>query len=122
MISYLIVCPLVFLAGFIDSIAGGGGLISLPAFLIAGVPPHMALGTNKLSSTLGTTVSTIRYGKNGFIHGKIAIAASVAALIGSPIGANLSLLVSESVIKNMMIVILPIVAYYVLRNKNMGAG
>lgn len=122
MISYLIVCPLVFLAGFIDSIAGGGGLISLPAFLIAGVPPHMALGTNKLSSTMGTTVSTIRYGKNGFIHGKIAIAASVAALIGSPIGANLSLLVSESVIKNMMIVILPIVAYYVLRNKNMGAG
>ena len=106
MISYLIVCPLVFLAGFIDSIAGGGGLISLPAFLIAGVPPHMALGTNKLSSTMGTTVSTIRYGKNGFIHGKIAM----------------SLLVSESVIKNMMIVILPIVAYYVLRNKNMGAG
>ena len=122
MIPYLIVCPLVFLAGFIDSIAGGGGLISLPAFLIAGVPPHMALGTNKLSSTLGTTVSTIRYGKNGFIRGKIAIAASVAALIGSPIGANLSLLISETVIKNMMIVVLPVVAFYVLRNKNMGEG
>lgn len=122
MIPYLIVCPLVFLAGFIDSIAGGGGLISLPAFMIAGVPPHMALGTNKLSSTMGTTVSTIRYGKNGFIHGKIAIAASVAALIGSPIGANLSLLISETVIKNMMIVVLPVVAFYVLRNKNMGEG
>ena len=122
MIPYLIVCPLVFLAGFIDSIAGGGGLISLPAFMIAGVPPHMALGTNKLSSTMGTTVSTIRYGKNGFIHGKIAIAASVAALIGSPIGANLSLLISETMIKNMMIVVLPVVAFYVLRNKNMGEG
>lgn len=122
MIPYLIVCPLVFLAGLIDSIAGGGGLISLPAFMIAGVPPHMALGTNKLSSTMGTTVSTIRYGRNGFIRGKLAVTASAAALIGSPIGANLSLLVSEKVIRNMMIVILPIVAYYVLRNKNMGEG
>lgn len=48
MTHYLIVCPLVFLAGLLDSIAGGGGLISLPAFMIAGVPPHMALGTNKM--------------------------------------------------------------------------
>ena len=48
MIEYLIVCPLVFLAGFVDSIAGGGGLISLPSYLIAGIPAHMALGTNKL--------------------------------------------------------------------------
>ena len=58
MLQYLIVCPLVFLAGLVDSIAGGGGLIALPAYLIAGVPAHVALGTNKLSSALGTTVST----------------------------------------------------------------
>ena len=50
MLQYLIVCPLVFLAGFVDSIAGGGGLISLPAYIIAGVPAHFALGTNKISS------------------------------------------------------------------------
>lgn len=122
MLSYLIVCPLVFLAGFVDSIAGGGGLISLPAFMIAGVPPHMALGTNKLSSAMGTAVSTLRYGKNGFIRGRIAVSASVAALAGSPLGANLSLLVSETIIRNMMMAILPIVAYYVLRNKQMGEG
>ena len=54
MIEYLIVCPLVFLAGFIDAIAGGGGLISLPAYLIAGLPPHAAIGTNKFSACLGT--------------------------------------------------------------------
>ncbi|MEG2349917.1 MAG: TSUP family transporter [Hungatella sp.] len=118
--QYLIVCPLVFLAGLVDSIAGGGGLISLPAYLIAGVPAHVALGTNKLSSTLGTTVSTLRFAKNGFIEGRIAVTAAAAALIGSVIGANLSLLISESVIKSMMIVVLPIVAFYVLKNKNMG--
>ena len=54
MLSYLIVCPLVFLAGFVDAIAGGGGLISLPAYLIAGIPTHTAIATNKLSSCTGT--------------------------------------------------------------------
>lgn len=118
--QYLIVCPLVFLAGLVDSIAGGGGLISLPAYFIAGVPPHMALGTNKLGSSMGTAISTLRFAKNGYIKGKIAICAAIAAILGSSIGSNLSLLVSEHVIKNLMIVILPIVAFYVLRNKNMG--
>ena len=71
MLQYLIVCPLVFLAGLVDSIAGGGGLIALPAYLIAGVPAHVALGTNKLSSAMGTTVSTARLGKAGFLQGKV---------------------------------------------------
>ena len=57
---FLIVCPLVFVAGFIDAIAGGGGLISLPAYLITGLPVHTCLGTNKLSSCMGTAVATLR--------------------------------------------------------------
>ena len=57
-IQYLIVCPLVFLAGFVDAVAGGGGLISLPAYLIAGFPVHFAIGTNKVSSAMGTTLKT----------------------------------------------------------------
>ena len=60
MIQYLIVCPLTFLAGLVDSIAGGGGIISLPAYLLAGVPAHTALGTNKLgSSTVSYTHLTL---------------------------------------------------------------
>ena len=51
--QYLIICPLLFLGGFVDSIAGGGGLITLPAYLLAGLPPHLALGTNKFSSAIG---------------------------------------------------------------------
>ena len=49
----LIVCPLALLAGFIDSIAGGGGMISLPAYYLAGLPPALASGTNKLSAMMG---------------------------------------------------------------------
>ena len=125
MLQYLIVCPLVFLAGFVDSIAGGGGLISLPAYIIAGVPAHFALGTNKISSTLGTSVSTWRYLKHGYLKDKqlirTVLCACLAAIVGSYIGSSLSLMVSDTVIKHMMMVVLPIVAFYVLRNKNMGA-
>lgn len=116
----LIVCPLVFLAGLVDSIAGGGGLIALPAFLLAGLPPHTAIATNKLSSTIGTTVSAARLAK----HLDIPVAAvSVAcALIGSSLGSRLSLLTSERLIEYMLIPILVIVACYVLRRKNLGSN
>ena len=116
-LPYLIVCPLVFLAGFVDSIAGGGGLISLPAYLIAGVPVHMAIGTNKLSSGMGTAVATFRYAKSGFIPWKQAAFCAVAALIGSTCGAQLALLIGDGVFKIIMLVILPLTAAYVLWGK-----
>ena len=61
-------CLAYFVAGFIDSIAGGGGLITLPSLLFAGVPPQFALGTNKMASTLGTGVAVVNFGeiKNQF--------------------------------------------------------
>ena len=64
----LIVCPLLFLAGLCDSIAGGGGTISLPALMLAGLPTHYALGTNKMCMSMGTAVSVYRYGKSGRIR------------------------------------------------------
>ncbi len=120
MYQYLIVCPLVFLAGLVDSIAGGGGLISLPAYLAAGIPPHLAVGTNKMGSALGTVVSTVRFAKNGYIKGKLSLLAAISAVVGSTIGAHLSLLASERLLKGMMLAALPVVAFYVLRNKNLG--
>lgn len=121
MIVYLIVCPLVFLAGLVDSIAGGGGLISLPGYLIAGVPPHLALGTNKMSSAVGTVVSTVRLARHGYLKGKMMLAgcSALLALAGSALGAHLALGLSDSMIRHMMVVILPFVAFYVLRNKRM---
>ena len=119
--QYLIVCPLVFLAGFVDSIAGGGGLISLPAYLAAGVPPHLALGTNKMGSTMGTVISTARFAKSGYIKWKLSLFAAACAIAGSIIiGSNLSLLASEKFLKGMMLFALPVVAFYVLKNKDMG--
>ena len=118
-IQYLIVCPLIFLAGFIDSIAGGGGLISLPAYLIAGLPPHNAIATNKLSSSMGTTVSVARYAREGFIPWKIAVVCAVSSITGSSAGARLSLLIDDSALKYLMLVLLPLTAVVVLKSKGM---
>ena len=117
LLTFLIVCPMVFLAGFIDSIAGGGGLISLPAYIFAGLPAHFAVATNKMSSSLGTAVSTIRFAKEKLINWKIAVPAILVALLGSNIGARISLLLSESIIRMMLVVVLPLVALIVLNKK-----
>ncbi|MDR0761795.1 MAG: sulfite exporter TauE/SafE family protein, partial [Campylobacteraceae bacterium] len=118
-ITFLIICPLIFLAGFIDAIAGGGGLISMPAYLFAGLPPHFALGTNKLSSTIGTVISAFRYHKNGFTDMTVCIPSAMLALFGSFVGAYIALLVSENVLQKILLILLPIIAVYILKNKNL---
>jgi len=110
----LIVCPLLFLAGFVDSIAGGGGLISLPAYLFAGLPVHTAIGTNKLSSTCGTALTTVRFIRKGLIRWKLALPGIAAAMLGSAFGSNVSLIVEETVIRRVLFVVLPLAAFIVL--------
>lgn len=116
--TFIIVCPMVFLASFVDAVAGGGGLISLPAYLLAGVQPKFAIGTNKLSSAIGTVFSTARYCKNGFFDLKLAIPSVIVALAGSYIGAKTVLVTSDEVLKYILIVVLPVVAFFVLKKKN----
>lgn len=119
--TFLIVCPLVFLAGFIDSIAGGGGLISLPAYLIAGLPPHFAIATNKLSSFMGVSLSTGRFFKNKMIDLKLALPSMALALAGSAVGARLILLVSGEAVKYLLLAALPVIAFFMLRKKDLDA-
>lgn len=117
LIQFLIVCPLVFVGGFVDAVAGGGGLITLPAYLIAGFPVINAIGTNKLSSAMGTTLTTVRYARDGFIPWKKAAICAVFALIGSSLGAEAALLIDDGAFKIIMLVILPLTAVYVTKGK-----
>ncbi len=117
--EFLIVCPLAFLAGFVDAIAGGGGLISLPAYLIAGLPPHFAIGTNKLSSTMGTALTTFNFARSGFINWRLAGMCSIVALFASSLGARLTLLLDEKIFSCVLLVILPLTAFYVFRAKDL---
>lgn len=112
--TFLIVCPLIFLAGFVDAIGGGGGLISLPAYLLAGVPIHQAIATNKLSSACGTALATARFIKSGLVNWKLAIPTILLAMLGSSLGANASLAMDEGVMEQVLIFVLPVAAFIVL--------
>lgn len=115
--TFFIVCPFLFLAGLIDAIGGGGGLISLPAYLLAGVPVHAAIATNKLSSTCGTTLATARFIKNKLVSIKLAVPSVLAAMIGSALGAHLSLLVEEKMMQYVLFIVLPVTAFIVLNKR-----
>ena len=112
--TFLIVCPMLFLAGLVDSIGGGGGLISLPAYLFAGLPVHNAIATNKMSSTCGTALSAGRFIRNNLVSFKLAVPAVVSAIIGSSLGAHLSLLVSDRIMRYVLVIVLPAAAFFVL--------
>lgn len=119
--EYLIVWPLCFIAGYVDAIAGGGGLISLPAYIFAGLPVHNAIGTNKLSSSMGTLLATIRYAINGYMVRTFVALAVPCALFGSWAGSNIALATDDTAFKFIMLVILPFVAFFVLKTKDLDA-
>ncbi len=113
----LIICPAVFFAGFVDAIAGGGGLISLPAYIITGLPMHNILATSKVMSTVGTGTSTIKYIKSGKVHWKTAITSAVFSFIGSWAGSQFALMIDQTFLKRCFTIILPFISIFVLFNK-----
>ena len=116
--TYLIVLPLVFLAAIVDSIGGGGGLISLPAYTLAGLPYGMASGCNKFSACFGTLSATVKFFRSGKILWKPSLCAAIAALPGAWFGTWLSNQLGNSFMNIFMICALPVVAVLVVLKKN----
>ena len=114
-----LVCLGVFCASFMDAIGGGGGIISLPTYLLAGLPMHFALGTNKLSSCIGTVASTVRYVKNGCVDWLLGIPSIMLALIGAHLGTKLHLALEEQYLKLVLLLVLPIIAVLLLKKKDL---
>ena len=111
-----------FFAGFIDSIAGGGGLIQLPALLI-GLPKSETaevLGTNKLSSIFGTSTAAVLYRKQIKPDPKVLIAMGLPAFLGSAGGAVLASKIPTSSMRPMVLVLLIIVAIYTWFKPDLG--
>ena len=111
---------LIFLGGFIDSIAGGGGLITLPAYVLTGMPIHMALGSNKFSSFFGTAFSAFNFLRSKKVYLKAVPVSVVFAVAGSALGAYVVLFVYDGILRIILIVIVPIVAVFVLAKKDFG--
>lgn len=109
-----------FLAGIIDAVSGGGGLLTLPTFLLLGFPVHLIAGTNQCSCCAGSLISLGRFAKSGRIYWKTAAIAAPVSLLGSILGARLNLIIPERYLQIVMIVILPIAATVLLLKRDFG--
>ncbi|MCL2127475.1 MAG: TSUP family transporter [Treponema sp.] len=116
-ITLLILCPLIFLAAFIDSVAGGGGLISLPAYIFAGIPVHAAGGTNKFSGSAGTLVASVNYIRGGCVDFPAAVSGSLFAFLGAWVGTRLALSLSPGVLRICLMAVLPPVGVFVFSRR-----
>ncbi|OPJ56986.1 TSUP family transporter [Alkalithermobacter paradoxus] len=118
--NLIFLCIAGFLAALVDSIAGGGGLISLPAFLMAGVSPHLALGTNKFASSTASFTSSIRYAKSGKVDFSILKMLIPFTLLGSIFGVNTVLYIDQKYLYSMVLVLVLFVGVYSLFSKSIG--
>ncbi len=118
--GYLILLPVIFLAGFVDAIAGGGGLLSVPAYMAAGLPPHFVLGNNKFSSVFGTLLSTIRYSHRKMPDYRIALPGALFALVGSHLGTRTVLLIDPNFLNYVLVVLIPAITVFTFLRKNIG--
>ncbi len=109
-----------FLAGIIDAVSGGGGLLTLPTFLLMGFPAHLVAGTNQCSCCVGSLISLGRFAKSGRIYWKTAAIAAPVSLLGSILGARLNLMIPERYLQIVMLILLPIAAVVLLLNRNFG--
>ena len=109
-----------FIAAFIDSVVGGGGLISLPALLLTGLPPGLALGTNKLASVMGSFTSTVSFMRGGKINYQLIKYLFPLSLLGSFLGVYLVQLIPAPFLKPMVIVLLVVVTIYTVGKKEWG--
>jgi uncharacterized membrane protein YfcA len=102
-----------FFAGAIDAVGGGGGLIMVPALLAAGLPPHLALGTNKGQSMFGSLAAMVRYARGGLVDGGVARVTFPAAFVGALAGSALVLVLKPEVLRPVVLVLLVVAAVLV---------
>ncbi len=104
----LICCTAFFIAGCIDSIAGGGGLITMPILLLVGLPAHHCLGTAKLASCLGSASALWTFWRKGQVIKKAVLLGVITSYLGAAIGSGTTLLISNDQMTLIMIFMLPI--------------
>lgn len=123
MLELAVLCVFAFLAGFIDSIVGGGGLIQLPALLaiLPQAPVVMMLGTNKVASCMGTSVATYQYARKIPLPWKDLLPAAAAAFALSFTGARVVSLIQPGSLRPLIIVLLIVILIYVSIRKDFGA-
>jgi uncharacterized protein len=109
-----------FVAGFIDAIAGGGGIITIPVLLASGMPPHMALATNKLQGTFGSGMASINFIRKGFITWSEVFIGVLYTFIGAALGTYAILLMDATLLAKIIPAMLVGIFFYTLLSPKMG--
>lgn len=124
MTEVTVLCVFAFLAGLVDAVAGGGGLVQVPALfaVFPSLPPPILLGTNKFSSITGTTIATLRYGWSIPIEWRNVLPAAAIATIGALAGAKTVTLVDPQVLRPLLLVLLIGMAVYTLTRPKLGTN
>jgi uncharacterized membrane protein YfcA len=110
------------LAGFVDSIAGGGGLITLPVLLSLGIPPQFALGTNKIQATCGSSSAALHYTRAKVVSFRACTTGIIFAIVGGAAGTVLVQHLDPSFLKRVIPVVLLAIAAYVFFKPQLGAS
>ena len=108
------------LAGFVDAIAGGGGIITVPALLAAGIPPHLALGTNKLQASFGSLTAALNYRRGGLLRFRELITGILFTAIGAFAGTKTIQAISPELVKHIVPVFLLVIFVYMLCHPGLG--
>lgn len=120
MYTIVLLCIAGFLAAFVDSIAGGGGLISVPAFMLSGLPPTYVLGTNKFCSSFGSGASSFKFIKSGSVNFKLLKLLLPFTFIGAALGVKTVLAINEDILNVLVIIMILFIGIYSLFSKTLG--
>lgn len=113
-VTLALLCAVAFVAGFIDAIAGGGGLLTVPALLTAGLPPHLVLGTNKLAATFGSLTASYTYYKKKLFDPVFWRHALLATAIGACAGVLVVDQISKAALEKVLPALILLAALYSL--------
>jgi uncharacterized membrane protein YfcA len=113
----LVLALVAFVAGFIDAVAGGGGMLTVPALLSLGLPPHIALGTNKLAATFASSTAAFTYYKKRLFKPHCWGRAFIATLIGATLGTLVVDLISTEWLEKILPIIILLAAIYTIWHK-----
>lgn len=120
--AFALLCGAALAAGFVDAIAGGGGVLTVPALFASGMPPHLALGTNKAQSVVGTLTALARFARAGLVDPQRAVPAFVAAFLGALAGTRLVLWISPALLRPVAVVLLLAVAGWLTLRRELHAS
>lgn len=120
MLTVVLLCLMGFIAALVDSIAGGGGLISVPALMMTNLPTHMVLGTNKFASTTASFTSSLKFAKSGKVNFKLLKFLIPFTFIGSATGVYVLKFIPADFLKSIVLVLVLLIGVYSLKSKTLG--